>query len=506
MRVRALVDAVCKGPGPALLLLLLLLPCIGPGFNPAGGDFSREEAGDLRVLTYNVEANFINEPGRDEAFARILQVVEPDIILFQELHTDVAWWQLANRLDDLLPNPDGSGWEVQVGIPTVTLRNAIASRYPLNDRRTDTDPASATRGVVMGLVDLPDDVYPEDLYIMNVHWKSGNSERDETLRQRHADAIAHWFGEARRPGGPIALDAGTAIMVGGDFNLYGPTQPEATLITGAIQDTETFGPPVRGDWDGFNLTDPIPRDFFTENTNTWRSSETNPGSRLDRFVYTGSVIESANAFVLNTLTMGTSQLNNAGLRRDDTIPGETADHLPVVSDFRFVNEQWDESLGFDGPAAIPSGNSAPLVIPFDADGEGAVTMVGVDLSISHGWIGDLSVELVHEATGTRAALLNRPGLAESPPASCSESDLLVRFRDRGIRPANAECQPYTPAMNGTLRPLEAFSVFEGLEAEGTWTLRVTDQFGALSGSVEFARVHLAFDPREPAPSEVWVVK
>lgn len=484
-------------------LLLAGLPGLLPAFNPQEGDFSREEPADLRLLTYNLWYNFIHDSSRDEAFARILQAVDPDIIFFQEVHTDVAWWQVANRLDALLPNPDGAGWEVQVGIPTVNMRNAVASRHPFGDRRTDTDPPSATRGVVMGMVDLPGDVYPDNLYVMCVHWKSGSQDRDEELRQRHADAIAYWFGEAQRPGGPISLPANTPMVVAGDFNIYGATEPEATLMTGQIQDTETFGPPVRGDWDGFNLTDAIPLDPFTGNPNTWRSSDSQPGSRLDRFVYTGSVIESANSFVLNTLNMSNDQLHAAGLQRDDTTTDGTSDHLPVVADFRFVADEWTESLHFDGPASIPDDDPGGLQLAFDMAGHGTISDVGLDLFISHEWVGDLVVELIHEPTGTRTSLLSRPGLVESPPRSCSGSDLLVRLRDRGIRPANAECQPYSPTMNGTLRPVEPFSRFNGLNAHGTWTLRVEDQFGTLPGTVEFATLHLA--TQEVAGPELWKV-
>jgi endonuclease/exonuclease/phosphatase family metal-dependent hydrolase len=302
-------------------------------FDPSTGDFSKVDPLDVRIVAYNVEANFISEASRDAAFARVLQALSPDIIVFEEIGSEAAETQIPERLDTILPYGAGD-WEIHGGQPTV-IRTVIASRFPLAMQLQDTIPFSSTRGVTLALADLPDDTYPVDVYLMGVHLKCCNSEgTEDDLRQRSADAIASWMGDARMPGGNITLAPGTPMIVLGDFNLVGGPGPANTLLTGDIFDNATFGPDVKGDWDNTNVTDLMPRDPFTLDADTWRSDSTNPSSRLDRFIYTDSAVMPGANFVFNTLTMSGLQLAGAGVQANDTTPNVTADHLPIVMDLR----------------------------------------------------------------------------------------------------------------------------------------------------------------------------
>lgn len=320
-------------PGAALLLAAtVLIAPVAEAYNPAAGDYGKEQPLDVRLLSYNTQQNFLAETSRDAAFNRILAAVRPDLIVFQEVAMGVTVTQVAARLNSVLPSASGS-WQTNDGLDDGWSRVVIASRYPLSLKRNDTSPTSSTRGVNLCLADLPAP-YLDDIYLLGVHLKAGGTASDDTKRQRSADAIAAWLGDARQGGGNITLRAATPMIAVGDFNLVGGPQPETTLLTGDIVNNATFGPDVKGDWDVSDMLDLQPGDPFTGDTDTWSSDYTTPASRLDRFILTDSVITVGARFVLNTLTMTPMARVAAGLQAADTTSDRTSDHLPIVMDLR----------------------------------------------------------------------------------------------------------------------------------------------------------------------------
>ncbi|HSW45084.1 MAG TPA: endonuclease/exonuclease/phosphatase family protein, partial [Phycisphaerae bacterium] len=344
--------------------MLLCLFCLVPvgslwAFDPLSGDLSKDSPQDIRIVTYNHAQNFIQTPSRDAAFNRILTALGPDLICFQEFGSSVTQTTITNRLNAIMPLQSGS-WQVHLGLLGGT-RTVIASRFPLTLKRTDTIPASSTRGVTLALADLPNATYPRDIYLLGVHLKccgvAGGSE--DASRQASADAIANWLGDARgvarSSGNNIVLAADTPMIALGDFNLVGGPQPENTLITGNIQNEAAYGPDVKGDWDNSNMTDLMPTDPFTSDTFTWQGSASYPPSRLDRFFFTDSVTTVTNSFILNTNTMTPAALAAAGLQAGDTLPDNSSDHLPVAMDVRIVaapecttNGECDDGLFCNG--------------------------------------------------------------------------------------------------------------------------------------------------------------
>jgi endonuclease/exonuclease/phosphatase family metal-dependent hydrolase len=154
---------------------------------------------------------------------------------------------------------------------------------------------------------------------------------DEVGRQEELDGIAAWTRDlvASRGGG---LPRGTPIVVAGDMNLVGGARQVRTLVAGEIVDEETHGTSEPLDWDGTPLGDAEPRHAGGHDTFTWRDERSSfaPG-RLDYIVYSDSVLELANAFVLATEGLAPEILERHGLRPGDTL--EASDHLPVVADF-----------------------------------------------------------------------------------------------------------------------------------------------------------------------------
>jgi endonuclease/exonuclease/phosphatase family metal-dependent hydrolase len=437
---------------------------LASAFDPLAGDYSKDDPLDVRVLTYNHLGNFISDPSTDAEFNRILTAINPDIICFQEFSSGVSSTTIANRLNSILPQP--GGWQIHLGIVAGT-RNVIASRYPLSLLRTDTIPTSSTRGVTIALADLPDADYAVDLYLLGVHLKCcgdpGGSE--DASRQRSADAMANWLGDARgvaRPSGNnIVLPADTPMIALGDFNFVGGPQPETTLRTGDIQSEGTFGSDVKGDWDVSDLLDLHPIDPFTGDDFTWQGSASFPPGRLDRIYVTDSVITVANDFILNTDTMTPAALAAAGLQAGDTLEANSSDHLPLVADFHIAGCPDDDGDGVcnaedlcpggddnvDGDAdGVPDFcDPCPADNPDDTDGDGVCDSAdicpggddGVDTdgdgtpdfcdACSSSLIGDLDcdgdVDLVDfAALGQCFGGSNNPPAASCPPGADADLD------------------------------------------------------------------------------------
>jgi endonuclease/exonuclease/phosphatase family metal-dependent hydrolase len=315
-------------------LLAVLIAVVIPAGSYAGGTgtfLDRGQATDIRVVSWNVQGNLIADGGADAAFARVLNALDPDVIVFEEISSNAVENALAGWLNSSIGN---GPWQTFGGIST-GVRTVIASRFPMTMQQADTTPASSTRGVTMALINLPSGTYDTDIYLMGVHLKCCGGTSEEESRQRSADAIAKWCGDIRTPGGSINLATNTPVIVIGDMNLVGGTQPATTMLTGDIIDNGTFGADIKGDWDVSNLTDLIPRDPNTNDADTWPSTSS-PSSRLDRSYFTDSVLVVPNDFVLNTNTMSAAQRAAAGLNANDTSESATADHLPIAMDLRLV--------------------------------------------------------------------------------------------------------------------------------------------------------------------------
>ena len=197
------------------------------------------------------------------------------------------------------------------------LDNAVVSRFPLTAKggRIFTQGA-LRRGHATALVDLPDQRYPRDFYLICAHFQSEAGRAEVSLRQRQADAIVAWLRDAKSPGGKITLRQGTPFAVMGDLNVVDSPSPSLhTLLTGDIVDEKTFGGDIRPDWDGSDLTDLLPHHNGSgADTYTWRDdTQAFPPGTLDRILYTDSVIAVGQSFVLNTTRMTEDELQRAGL-------------------------------------------------------------------------------------------------------------------------------------------------------------------------------------------------
>lgn len=264
----------------------------------------------VRVLTYNVEHT---SPARNpEPFARVIRVLDPDVLLFQEwaegdASTVKAW--LTAHIDD------SADWQVLKG---KAWGVAVASRHPLSEL-TPMDapnPVNAQEALrfVGGLVRTP--VGP--LAVGSTHLKCCGTKDSSEDRKRSAEAttIANMVAEAlaEAPGSEA-----WGVVIGGDLNLVGSLPPLEAIARGVDLDGSPLAvsPAMR-------LGDHAMYTYYDKG-NTYT-----PG-RLDFLLYSDAVAEAVNSFVFDTSVLSEAALARLGLDSDDT--GQS-DHLPVVLDVR----------------------------------------------------------------------------------------------------------------------------------------------------------------------------
>jgi endonuclease/exonuclease/phosphatase family metal-dependent hydrolase len=344
-----------------LLTLLLGFCCLGQLSAQTGTFIDRDQATDLRVVSYNVLWNTIfpdEDPTQAAKFERVVQAIDADIWNLQEIGpNNPTDDDVVDLMNTIMPLPGGATWYGHQ-----SWDNVIVSKYPLTMLATDTIPEPSSTSVAMALVDLPDAQFDTDFYFMNTHFKccGGVGSWEDDKRQEQADALVNWMRDARTPGGNVNLPVDTPMVVVGDLNIVGSFQPINTLVTGNIINEGTYGSDSPPDWDGSSLTDahPLHNDSSDPNDDyTWRNdnSSYDPG-RIDYIIYTDSVLDVGNQFVLNTVDMSAAQRTATGLQKFDITvdqAGRTFDHLPVVVDFRPANQLLPPVLGdLDGDGFV----------------------------------------------------------------------------------------------------------------------------------------------------------
>lgn len=294
---------------------------------------AQKNSNSIRFLSYNVLNDGLFDPSRLLHFTRLLQAVQPVIIGFQEIYNHSAA-QTAVQVEAILPSGAQQQWYASGVEPDIIA----VSRYPiLNTFAIEGSTPSSNNGAF--LIDLRPQL-DSDLLFVIAHPPAGSN---NTGRQYEIDAIMAFIRDAKNPGGVLTLAPDTPIMIIGDLNLVGYAQQLTTLLSGQIVNTGQFGPPFIPDWDGTDFSDLLPRSVDLPMYFTWFSetSSFSPG-RLDFMIYSDSVIESLQQFVLFTASLPLDTLNAYGLLAEDA--ASASDHLPVVGDFVVQNGLGSQTL------------------------------------------------------------------------------------------------------------------------------------------------------------------
>lgn len=283
---------------------------------PVDQPLERGDAWAVRIVSWNTHGDLF---GRDSlSFRRVLAALGPDVIGFQEASEPAVL--VAARLDRDLPLPGGRHWNAFSASPG----EVTASRWPQTQ-----DPGAPSRELAT-LVNLPDDAYPRDLYVINGHWKCCGSvgTSEDRQRQETADATVDWIRRLRA--GRLMYQ--TPIVIFGDFNLVGGPQPLVTVRDGDIVNEDRYGADYAPDWDGTPLARAAPVHADAHAAYTWRNDYDVfvPGI-LDHFLFTDATAGVERCFVLDTRDMTTAKLERYGLQFYDS--ELASDHLPVVVDF-----------------------------------------------------------------------------------------------------------------------------------------------------------------------------
>ena len=129
------------------------------------------------------------------------------------------------------------------------------------------------------------------------------------------------------------------------------------------------------------------------------------------------------------------------------------------------------------PVALPAGQTVSDTI-FISD-VGAVVELELELDLDNGYMGDLWVELLHGEE--RRTLFIDLGSQE-----CQAPNMTVKFTQDAVTGIQEVCPGgSTTPIVGDYRPNQSLEAFYGLDVNGIWELRITDQYfedgGTLNG-------------------------
>ncbi len=278
------------------------------------------DSNDLRVMTWNVLLDGLWNSTQAPRYGRSFAETKPDIICFQEINSYTAaqtasfvsaWHAAGNSIN---------GWYTAKNTDCVTL-----SRYPI------LNSWSLTTGDIATLINTSQPL-GKPVLLINAHLKCCSSESDNTQRQSQIDRILQFIRDAKTPGGLLTLTVDTPIIVVGDLNLVSHASQLNSLLNGQIFNQSLYGPSFAPDWDGAPLANLFSQHSDHRSGHTWfSSSSTYTAGKLDYQIYTDSVVDASNHYLLNTQTMSSQRLSSNGLQQNDSM---ASDHLAFVVDYR----------------------------------------------------------------------------------------------------------------------------------------------------------------------------
>ena len=335
---------------------------------------AKESAAHIRVASWNILSDGIFDAAKQPAQNRILDAINPDVLLFCEVFNHTAA-QTQAQIETFLPSSAGQAWYTA----KVDAGNVVCSRFPIT--QTWLIGSSTSYRESAFLLDLGAS-QTKDLLFIAAHLRCCT---DDASRQIEVDRIISFIRDARTAGGVITLPADTPIVIAGDMNLVGWRQQFDTLVNGDIVDNATYGADSPPDWDGTSLAWPPSRHLDARAGYTWRSDTSSyyPGM-LDWIFYTDSALTLHNHYIVETRTMLPSTLTANGLLATD-IP-DASDHAPRVADFTvgtYVSAVPPGAGAVVGPARLlanapnPFNPSTKLRFVLDRAGEVALNVYDV---------------------------------------------------------------------------------------------------------------------------------
>lgn len=129
--------------------------------------------------------------------------------------------------------------------------------------------------------------------------------------------------------------------------------------------------------------------------------------------------------------------------------------------------------------AIPDNSPVGLSNTINVGDSGTIGDVNVTLNVSHTWTGDLIATLTHGATSV--VIVDRPGVPAVSTFGCAEDNWVnLVLDDQAGSPIENAC---APNLTGSFTPNNPLSAFDGADSAGNWTLTLTDNAAADTGSL-----------------------
>ncbi len=380
------------------LVSLVLAPAATAQWNPAAGQWGKNDVNDVRVMTWNVRDGICSSNAKVEgqnnwtAIARTIAAFKPDVLILQECADNSGNGTgsgsdsasvLSNVVQLLItggtdPYQGGSVTSyVQKYAPGFSMpyifassdgdgfnRNVIASRYPFADLNGDNRETLSNipfvsadayapggdggiRGFMFAEIDLPDGIFAGDLVVGNAHLKAGGGNSDEDQRREAAQNVAYYIDY-------MFNGAGTGLP---DPNGKISDSPQVQTILGA--DTPVI---IGGDWNEDEVTNGQkgPAEWLTRaqqtggtdgtdrdgsdmiwDSATWTfgtSDNTLGSSKLDYLAHQDSIATSGVQTVWdsNSTPSGSMPAEIVGFPNPSSIGSFASDHRPVIVDYDLV--------------------------------------------------------------------------------------------------------------------------------------------------------------------------
>jgi len=290
----------------------------------------RRAAGAFRVVQWNVSDESFRE--NPELYNRILAVLEPDVILLDEVYGTVTADDLATFFRTAPLGLLGD-WRFVLGFSGGRQRGVVATRggairpestlldvhYPpgaVDRLEVELSPGSdfgATlelereRGLPTAGAWLDPDGKGADILFVPLDFQSGgyDGSPEDRLRELQAQTLADRLSRVVAVRGPVP------IVVAGDLNLVGSRRPLDLLRAAGLAVAEGY-------------------DLWNRTQTTWRNpaSAFTPG-RLDFALYVPRFLRVARAFPFEPLGLGPDPVRTLGVEARAL---QTSDHVPVVTD------------------------------------------------------------------------------------------------------------------------------------------------------------------------------
>jgi exonuclease III len=279
-------------------------------------EIEKESNRFIRVTSWNCLQDNIANSSLTNIFQRILKVINPDIIAFQELYdTDEKF--VKSTLQTALP---GSDWYV---LKQAFTDIVLASRYPIES-------SHQINGNSAFIVNLGGNTQLRSL-IINTHLPAS---QDNDKRLGEIKNIINFVRNAKTNPVQYNLKKDFPVFIVGDMNLVGYSEQLKLLMTGSID-----GNIKDIDWDNSEFNEANPRATEIPFCYTWTKSFSSfwPG-KLDYIIFSDFSAELKKSFSINTNKMSNQNIQKYNLNSDDS--HKATDHLPIVADFEIKN--WND--------------------------------------------------------------------------------------------------------------------------------------------------------------------